>query len=236
MPDDTPQAPSEAELLHEATQRLVRTVDGITGEAWPGPSLLPGWSRAHVVAHLTLNAEGLAGVLGGIVQDEPVPMYASQERRDADIEALAATGQSELRTRFLGATTELTDAMAAMPEDAWDTVVERVPGGRTFPASAVPGMRLGEVEIHHVDLACGPTHADWPPLFGVLVLDAAGGRGVVRQPFRAHATDLDRTWSFGEGGPTVSGTAVDLAWWLTGRGNGDGVTSDDGELPGIEAW
>lgn len=236
MPDDTLQAPSEAELLHDATQRLVRTVDGITGEAWPGPSLLPGWTRAHVVAHLTLNAEALAGVLAGIVQDEPAPMYASQEQRDADIEELAVTGQSELRTRFLGATTELTDAIAAMPDDAWDTVVERVPGGRTFPASAVPGMRLGEVEIHHVDLAAGPTHADWPPLFGLLVLDAARERGVMRQPFRAHATDLDRTWSYGEGGPTVSGTVVDLAWWLTGRGNGEGVTSDDGELPGIEAW
>ena len=31
----------------------------------------------------------------------------------------------------------------------------------------------------------------------------------------------------------MSGAAADLAWWLTGRGTGDGLTSEDGELPGI---
>jgi len=57
------------------------------------------------------------------------------------------------------------------------------------------------------------------------------------EPFTLHATDLDRTWTVVEdGGPTVSGAAADLAWWLTGRGGGRGLTSDDGALPGIEAW
>ncbi len=61
-------------------------------------------------------------------------------------------------------------------------------------------------------------------------------RGPAAEPFRAHATDLDRTWSFGEGGPTVSGAGSALGWWLTGRGDGDGLTSDNGGLPRIEAW
>ena len=231
-------SPSELELLQDATQRLVRCVDGMPGEAWAGPSLLPGWTRAHVVAHLALNGEALAGVLAGIVQGEPVPMYESQARRDADIEELA-TGATpgELRDRLLAATTDFADAVASVPEDAWDAVVERVPGGsRTFPASTAIGMRLREVEIHLVDLAAGPTRADWSPAFAALVLDAAGARGSAREPFRAHATDLDRTWEYGEGGPTVSGTAADLAWWVTGRGEGEGLTTDNGELPGIEAW
>jgi maleylpyruvate isomerase len=51
----------------------------------------------------------------------------------------------------------------------------------------------------------------------------------------AYATDLDRTWELGDG-PTVSGTAADLGWWLTGRGAGEGLSSDSGELPRIEEW
>ena len=51
------------ELLPEATQRLVRTVDGLDDDALAAPSGLPDWTRAHVVAHLALNAEGLASVL-----------------------------------------------------------------------------------------------------------------------------------------------------------------------------
>ena len=54
-------------------------------------------------------------------------------------------------------------------------------------------------------------------------------------PTTLHAVDVDRTWQGGPGAPTVTGTAADLAWWLTGRGSGEGLTSD-GDLPGIEAW
>ena len=45
--------------LRDADHRLVRTVDGLSDEQLAAPSLLPGWTRAHVVAHLALNAEAL---------------------------------------------------------------------------------------------------------------------------------------------------------------------------------
>src|SRR6476659_1888893 len=145
--------------LAEASQRLIRTVDRLEEAAWAQPSGLPGWTRAHVVAHLALNAEALAAVLRGLLSAEPTPMYRSQDARDADIEELAAAAPSELRARLLAGTTEIADAIAATPEDLGGTRIERVPGGdRTFPAGAVPGMRLREVEIHHADLRAGYTH------------------------------------------------------------------------------
>jgi maleylpyruvate isomerase len=98
-------------------------------------------------------------------------------------------------------------------------------------------MRLREVEIHHVDLAAGYTRSDWPPPFATLLLDSMAKRGAWSEPFRVRPDDVDGLWTFGEGGgPTVTGTAADLGWWLTGRGSGEGLTSDSGTLPGIGAW
>lgn len=226
------------EPLAEATRRLVRTADGLDDPAYASPSLLPGWTRAHVLAHLTLNAEGLAGALSGIVEGRAVSMYASQEARDADIEELAAQEPAAIRSRLLGACTDLADAVAAVPDDLVGTEIERVPGGRTFPAAAVPGMRLREVEIHHADLGAGYDHRSWPAEFSALLLDSMAARDLAEAGFTAYATDLDRTWVYGDAssGPTVSGTAADLGWWLTGRGTGEGLTSDRGELPQIEEW
>ena len=232
-----PEEISKTEMLRESTQRLVRTVDSLPDAAFAEPSRLPDWTRAQLVAHLTLNAEGLAGALTGLVQDEPTPMYRSQDARDEDIDKLGAAEPTELRDRLLAATTEFADAVAAVPEDAWGAELERVPGGPTFRAGAVPGMRLREVEIHHADLDAGYTRADWSPEFATLLLDSMAKRGAWTEPFRVRPTDVEGTWAFGEGGPTVTGTAADLGWWLTGRGSGEGLTSDSGgELPGIGAW
>jgi maleylpyruvate isomerase len=223
--------------VQDATHRLIRTVDEMTDEDYAAPSLLPGWSRAHVVAHLTLNAEGLAGALAGVARGRPVPMYASPEERDGDIEELALAAPSTLRTRMLGATTEFAAAMGAVPEDAWGTRIQRAPGGPTFAAGAVPGMREREVEIHHADLLLSYTAAAWPAAFAARLLESMSRRKRERS-FWVHATDLDRRWQCGDGedGVIVSGVAADLGWWLAGRGDGDGLISNNGVLPGIEEW
>jgi maleylpyruvate isomerase len=223
--------------IQEATHRLVRTVDEMTDDEYTAPSLLPGWSRAHVVAHLTLNAEALASALSGVELGRPVPMYTSPEARDTDIAELVTASPRELRTRLLGATTEFAAAVAAVPEDAWGTQIERTPGGPTFVAGAVPGMREREVEIHHADLLLAYTPKAWPPEFCARLLEAMSKRKPAAS-FSVHATDLDRTWQCGEDarGPIVRGTAADLGWWLSGRGDGEGLSSNDGELPGIESW
>ena len=222
--------------LGEATRRLIRTADGLADERYAEPSGLPGWTRAHVLAHLALNAEGLAGALTGIVEGQRVPMYGSQESRDGDIDDLAAQDPSDIRTRLLGSCTDLDDALAAVPPDAADTTIDRVPRGRTFTVAEVPWMRLREVEVHHADLDAGYGPDAWTPAFSAHVLDAMLTRGAWSTPFTARPTDLDRAWTYGEGGPVVAGRAADLAWWLTGRGAGDGLTCDGGALPRIGAW
>ncbi|MFC6285115.1 maleylpyruvate isomerase family mycothiol-dependent enzyme [Nocardioides sp. GCM10027113] len=233
--DDPSEFAAERGLLAAATVRLVRTVDRLGDDDWTQDSALPGWTRGHVVAHLALNAEGLAGALDGIARERPVPMYPSQEERDQAIDELGEAHPDELRDRLMGGCTAFSEAVSEVPDDRWDATFERTPGGKEITAREAVSMRLREVEIHHVDLSAGFTRHDWSPEFTRLLLDGMVARGLPRGPVVVDPTDLEGTWEYGEGGPTVQGTAADLAWWLTGRGDGEGLTSD-GELPGIEAW
>ncbi|WP_051218453.1 maleylpyruvate isomerase family mycothiol-dependent enzyme [Nocardioides insulae] len=243
--------------LRSATIRLVRTVDGIEDGDWTSPSRLPEWSRAHVVAHLALHAEGVAGAVVALLEGEETPMYASVARRNSDIDRLATASPPVLRDRLMGATTELARALAAgsaVPE-LGDAVIERTPGSaRRFRVSTLPLARLREVEIHHADLGLGYEAADWPTEFVTALLDTRSG-GYDGAPFRAHATDLGAYWVFGVDGdaapdsedwqhPTVRGPASSLAWWSTGRPVGadptrpgqDGapLSCEGGEMPRME--
>ncbi|MDN4174818.1 maleylpyruvate isomerase family mycothiol-dependent enzyme [Nocardioides sp. SOB77] len=237
-PEPFPDSTRDASPLADASARFVRTVDALSDDDWRAPSLLPGWSRAHLVAHVSLNAEALAGVLEGAVRGVPTAMYPSQEQRDADIEELAAATPAEQRDRLLASTTAFADALAAVPEDGWAGTFDRTPGQRPRPLVDVPAMRLREVEVHHVDLGRDVVPADWPAEFAVALVDAMVGRGPAERPLRVHATDLDRTWETAPGATTtVRGTVAELGWWLSGREPLPGAarpTSEDGVLPRIE--
>jgi maleylpyruvate isomerase len=234
------------ELLPAASTRLIRAVDGFQDDEWSSPSLLPNWTRAHVIAHLALNAEGIARALRGVVAsdgDERRTRYDSDEKRDSDIGALATRRPGEIRDRLLGGTTRLQDAMAAIRDDAWDTPLERTPGGRVIKAHAFPTMRLTELEIHHADLGTTYTPASWSTTFAGVLLDSMARRVDPAGPFEVAPLDLpDRRWRFGEdtdGGPdvpVVTGPAGALAWWLTGRPPADTLSCSRGELPSIEGW
>lgn len=227
------------ERLHQSEQHLLRTVDSLRSDSWTQPSVLPGWTRAHVAAHLALNAEGLAGAVDGLAHELDVPVYESGERRDADIEELAHAEPAEIRERLFAAGQSLREALATLDEDQWSRSVARVPGGPMWAVADVPSTRRREVEIHHADLDAGYDHADWPVDFVVELLDLVSADHAQSEDspgFTARATDTVRTWDVGAEQPVVAGTAADLGWWLVGRGDGDGLTSDGGDLPRLGPW
>ncbi len=236
-----PDVKRDLELIHDATGRLVRTVDGFSDEDWHRPSGLPDWTRAHVAAHLALNAEALTGILEGLARDKPVPMYRSGELRDREIDELVEDGPSAIRDRLLGSGPAFLKAVSHAPADSWEATALRTPTGPPFPVSAIPTMRLREVEIHHADLDAGYGRHDWPAEFVVELLDAVTVDHAGSGPFRVEATDVDAAWLVGgrlsdSGVPVVTGRGADLGWWLTGRGRGDGLRVDADDLPRIGPW
>ena len=225
------------DLITNADQALIRTVDALDDDAYAEPSLLPDWTKGHVIAHLALNAEGLERVLTGVHVGEPRTMYDSDDARNNDIDELAVAAPAELRDRLLAGVTRFSRAAEDMHEDDWAARFDRTPGGPSFAVKNIPLMRVREVEIHHADLGAGYAAADWSEEFRTLLLESMTRRDHPG-PFVASATDLGRTWQYGdgEGGAVVTGDSASLGWWLTGRGSGEGLTCDSGALPRIDSW
>lgn len=230
---------SPAAALHASEQRLVRTVDSLADDQWSQPSELPGWTRAHVIAHLALNAEGLAGAVEDLRHGRRGAMYASNEKRDTDIEELSAAPPADIRARLFAAGELVREALAELSDKDWGGSIDRVPGGPSFPALALPATRRREVEIHHADIRCEYRHTDWPRDFCVELLDAVTVQQAANpetDTFKVSATDLGMTWQVGADEPVVAGSGVDLGWWLVGRGSGEGLSTASDTLPRIGAW
>ena len=66
-----------SDQIDQATQRLLDTARAITDPDLRVPSMLPGWTRGHVLAHLARNADGMRNVLVGVRTGQNRPAYAS---------------------------------------------------------------------------------------------------------------------------------------------------------------
>jgi maleylpyruvate isomerase len=217
--------------VREATDRLLNAVAKLDNAALAGQSHLPGWSRGHILAHLSRNADALVNVFEGR------PMYESAEARDADIERDSGRPLEEHLT-------DLRDSAArflatAGPDQDWSRTVE-LRNGVTDLAANVPFRRLVEVELHHVDLNIGYEPADLPAEFTAREIDFLADRWSGRPevpPVTLKASGEDRVRRTGgtEGTPvTVSGPAHELLAWLAGRGSkGADLIADGGPLPAL---
>jgi maleylpyruvate isomerase len=198
------------------------------------PSLLPGWSRGHVLTHVARNADGLANLARWAWTGVRTPMYESREKRDADIE----TGASELRADLSAAQQRFVDAFAQTAGAEHLSTVTFGRDDRVATADELPMIRLSEVEIHHVDLDLGYTPAHWPESFVERMLsrvcDDLGKRDV--PGVTLHGVDDGRTWKIGDGSHVVTGPAPALLAWLVGRTDGTGLHAAGGVLPDLGVW
>jgi maleylpyruvate isomerase len=227
------------EEVYAATAQYLRSVDKLAPEDLPVDTGLPGWSRAHVVAHVALHALGASRALTGLVHHRSLPVYDSQERRDADIDATAKLPPDELRELSFEACGRFKAACEAIHETGresghryWDESIERVPGGPTFTAAGMVDARWREVEIHHVDLGIGYEPSDWSPeftayIFDMVVYDRGESENLL---LRTPTGDVP----VGEGtGQVIEGQRAGLAYWLLGRHTGHGLP---GDIPTLGPW
>jgi maleylpyruvate isomerase len=150
--------------LDLATQRLLDAARVLPEPDLWAPSLLPGWSRAHILAHVARNADAMRNLLIGARVQQQRPAYASAQARDDDIEASAAQPPRDLMTDLADSAMALRTMVRQLPDEAWSFRV-RTLDSEPFPAAEVLTRRLVEVELHHCDLGIGYDAANWPASF-----------------------------------------------------------------------
>ena len=211
-------------------------------DAFRAPSMLPGWSRAHVLSHLARNADGMVNLLEWARTGVVTPAYASAEARNADIEKGASRTPTEIRDDVIASSDRLAAVVRDLPEAAWAALVTNVQG-RVIRASAVPWIRAREMWIHAVDLDAGASFADMPgPMVNALLVDACEAMGRKPECPALRLVDGDRVWpvSEPEEGATavvVTGEAPELAAWFLGRSKGKLLRADGArKLPALPPW
>ena len=152
-----------------ATQRLTSTVIRLSAEDVLQPSLLPGWSRGHVLTHLARSADAMRNLLTWAWTGAQTPAYASAQARDADIALGAGRSVAELLADLVDSGVAFRSWALALPDRAWRVPV-RVLDYPEFPAAQLLIRRLVEVELHHTDLGAGYEPGGWPASFAAMEL------------------------------------------------------------------
>lgn len=137
-------------LLHRL-QPIDDDVPGLTDDQVGAPSLLPGWTVGHVLAHVAHNADSLVRLIAAAERGEIADQYpGGAEQRTADIERDAPSSAREHVDRLRRSIYAL-EATWIGARNAWSGH-GRTPAGILVPMSEIPLRRWREVEVHHGDL------------------------------------------------------------------------------------
>lgn len=226
--------------LHKAAEVVASTAAKFTDEDVRAPSVLPGWSRGHVLAHLAGISNAMARQIEYAARGESVELYdGGQDGRNKAIDM--AAGHS--------AAAHLADVQAGLGRalKAFDEV-DAGPGWQA-PIAYRGGVVLDgglalwrELVIHTGDLGTGFGPETWSRpfcehLFDFLEARVPPGDKLVLQPLGLPRVTL------GSGGRStvINGMITDIAAWLAGREPSLGslrasAAADGVDLPDLLPW
>ena len=224
--------------VDQATERLIRTAEGLEGGAQAAPSGLPGWTIGHVLTHVARNAEAYTNLLTWARTGVETPAYPSPTARDEGIEKGAgrpvagadrrpARGARALRRRRRG--------------DAGRGLDVRPARDRPVRRGRCPGPGCARSRCTTSTWAAPTPRQDWTDAFALRLLREIAGDLKDAAPaliLRPHGLTHELTIGAATGAtPMVGGPTRAIAAWLAGRGDGADLTvAPDGELPTPARW
>jgi maleylpyruvate isomerase len=145
---------------------LVADLDGLDDAAVRRASLLPHWSRGHVLTHLARNADSHTRIFLAARRGEVVAQYpGGAAQRAGDIEAGAGRPAAALVADVAAAVATLEAAWAATPDEVWRMGRGGVEASGDVGLDELVFRRWRETEVHHNDLGIGFTWARWPAAY-----------------------------------------------------------------------
>jgi maleylpyruvate isomerase len=222
--DDLPLA-EQLLIARRGTAYFAQRLAELSDADLDGDTLVAGWTRRYLLAHVGYNAAALCRLLDWAVTGVETPMYESVEQRSQEIKEGATLSPAALRNLFDHTVSRLDEKWRHMPAPAWRSTV-RTAQGREVPASETAWMRSREVWIHAVDLDNGGRFGDFPDaVLESLLADvvATWRRKGTGDNLTLHVTGAepieisDRPYE-GGGRDIISGPLPSVVRWATGRG------------------
>ncbi len=163
---------------------LLASLAPLTDDDFRAPSLLPRYSRGHVVTHLANKTSAHVLVFGGPAAGEVRQLHPDGYDPDLAADRGAGRPAAELRSDLAQRLELLEATWDALDEHLWVSEGSMAAGPRTM--REIVGHHLRNVEVHHVDLDIGHRPSDWPAL---LVEDELPKR-LRSLPYRADHSDI----------------------------------------------
>jgi len=208
-------------IARRGTAFFAQRLTEFTDSQLNSDTLLRGWTRKHLLAHLGYNAVALCRLLDWAATGVETPMYQSAEHRDNEITDGAMLSAAALRNLFDHTVARLDQKWRHLPPMSWEAGV-RTAQGRVVPAAETVWMRTREVWIHAVDLDSGAQFGDFPSVvLESLLSDIVAawrrngrGAGLVLEVTGAAPVHVDGVARTG----TVQGALAAVVRWAAGRG------------------
>jgi maleylpyruvate isomerase len=154
---------ADVDTCRASHRHLLAGLAPLTDDDFRSPSLLPRYSRGHVVTHLANKTKAHVLLFGGPAAGEIRQLHP--DGYDADLAADAGAGRSSAAIcSDLEQSFELLEAAwDAFDDTLWDRQGIMTAGPRSM--AEIVTHHLRNVEVHHVDLDIGYRVSDWPPIF-----------------------------------------------------------------------
>ncbi len=155
---DASNAPAEDLLLaRRGTAYLARKLNDLTDSHLGKASLVPGWTRRHVIADISYHARAMAIALKEI-RDTLTP---EEESWEPDVNLAATLPARALRHLFAHSVVHLNVEFRDLKVRDWDqtTIMEK---GTVVPIRNLPFLRAQKIWRCAVDLGNGTSEADLP--------------------------------------------------------------------------
>ncbi len=151
--------------IDASTRRVAASLGAIDEDGLLAPSLLPGWARVTIAAHLTWVADRYAAMTADALAAVATTTYpGGAAERDASLRGLEDATAGQALTGFEAASAALAGAWRHLDDHQWATTMQEQRLG-AIRLSRLTALRLTELEVHHVDLGVGYQITDWPSVF-----------------------------------------------------------------------